>query len=174
MHYKQHTRRTLIGLLLVCGVACKGELVPAMPAIEPAPHTPAPKALPSPTNGAPVAVEFLGFTDDDPRKIEARFLNLGDKTTAGFVVVARFFDESGSPVPLREGTASERMTGFMSFTGAPYRLAPQTDKTLEIEGVPVPSFAATAELIVTRVDSLEGKRNLAWFSQERWGEWPTE
>ena len=62
----------------------------------------------------------------------------------------------------------------MSFTGSSYRLAPQADTTLQLSGITVPSFATTAELIVTRVDALEDKKNLAWFSQARWGEWPAE
>jgi hypothetical protein len=160
--------------LLAWNVGCKTDDLKPSPSV--ASTTPKPKVepLPASPNGSPVSAEFLGFTEGDIRYIQTRLFNTGDKVATGYVILVRFFDVDGALVPVRQGSASERPSTFMSYTGGSHRIDPGKDHRIVMEGVEVPLDAHKAEAIVSRVDTVSDGEPIAWFSQPRWGQWPTD
>lgn len=159
------------GLVLTGPVACKDENEAADK------QEVAVKALDASANGSPVAAEFIGFTGDgDERGLEVLLYNSGDKTAAGYVLVARYYDADDQVLRVKPGTPFEKDTDFTSLSGGRYKCEPQKNATLKVDGraLSVPAEAKRAEILVTKVDAIASDGNTIedWFSQDNFNEWP--
>ncbi len=133
------------------------------------------KVPPKPANGSPLAAEFVGFGGSGAeRTVKARLYNFGDKTAAGYVILARYYDADDKIMKVKPGTPFEKDTDFMSLSGNKYKCEPKKNATIEIDMMNVPEGAKRAELLVSKVDAVaaDGMKLEDWWSQDRWSEWP--
>jgi hypothetical protein len=129
-----------------------------------------------PTNGSPVGATFVKFIDGrDGRGVQARLHNFGDKPAAGYVILARYYDDQGALLKVKPGTAFEEDHDFTSLSGNKYRCDPGKDCTLDIEMLSAPEAATRAELVISKVDTADGMKIENWWQQEGgWSEWPAD
>ena len=134
------------------------------------------KALPAPANGSPIAAEFVEFTGDgDERGMRVLLYNTGDKTAAGYFLIARYYDADDKLLRVKVGTPFEKDTDFTSLSGGRYKCEPKKNATLDLDGMmlSVPAEAKRAEVLMTKVSAVgaDGMAIEDWWSQEG-DDWP--
>jgi len=134
------------------------------------------KIPPKPANGSPIAAEFAGFFDakGGERGVKVHLYNYGDKTAAGYVLLARYYDDKDTLLKVKPGTPFEKDTAFTSLSGRRYMCKPKAHATLEVDMLNVPPEAKRAEILVSKVDAVgaDGMKVEDWWSQDQWSEWP--
>ncbi|NVB40524.1 hypothetical protein G6O69_21970 [Pseudenhygromyxa sp. WMMC2535] len=148
--------------------ACKGEASKDAKADAKAEPLPIP---PKPSNGAPVAAEFVKFVGEgEGRGVELHLYNFDDKPALGYVVLARYY-AGDELLEVKAGTPFASDSDFTSLAGAKYECEPKAHATVELDGraLSVPATATRAEVLVSKVDTTGGE---TLWSQENWSEWP--
>jgi hypothetical protein len=135
------------------------------------------KVLAAPSNGSPVAVEFVEFIGDgEGRGMEMLLYNTGDKPAVAYHLLFRYYDANDKLLKVKPGTPFEGDTDFTSMSGNRYKCEPKQNATLKIEGdfVAVPADAVRAEAYASMVRTLAADDMTIedWFSQENFGDWP--
>ena len=161
---------TALTLVAACGKSNDGKSGGADKA-----SAPAPKA--KPVNGAPIAVEFDTIDRSGKRPmVHVKAYNFGDKKSAGYVFVAKFFDKDGKLLKNKPGTPFEKDHAFTSMSGGMKNVcAPKTWCNLKVWFPDPPEKAKKAELFVTKVDALaaDGQKIEEWWQQEEgFSDWP--
>jgi hypothetical protein len=158
------------GLALSLPIGCKDKDKDAKQEVEV-------KTLAAPAHGSPVAAEFVKFIGEgEERGMEVLLYNTGDKTAAGYFLLARYYDADDKLLMVKPGTPFEKDTDFTSMSGGRYKCEPKHNTTLTIEGdfLAIPAAATRAEVLITRVDAI-GEDGMAienWWSQDHFNEWP--
>jgi hypothetical protein len=136
------------------------------------------EVLPAASNGSPVSVKFVEFTEgrDGERGMNVKLYNSGDKIAVAYHFLFRYYDANDKLLKVKVGTPFESDHSFTSMSGSRYKCEPKQNNTLEIDGMlaDVPPEAVRGEILASQVRALasDGVTIEDWWSQENWSEWP--
>lgn len=153
---------TMCALLACAAVACKGDSLDAV------------EEIAAPSSGSPIAVKFIGFEGEgEGRGVKIKLYNHGDKKAFNYTFLLRYYD-GDEALKIDTGPQAGRDLEFTSLGGHRHVCGAKANADIELSGrmLDVPKAATRAEVVVSKVQAIDGETVEDWWSQDDWMEWP--